>query len=239
MAQYGDLLHNTPNSSKGIIWPYNCQTSFVWNATFLATNTRVPKDKWQEYELPLPPANLSCRWWESQKSMPFFLRWTLHSTSRGRYSCPRPISFKDIKEVVRKDWERNSAFLNECLLCRVWWSAFHVGHLICSSSCLFEVGGIIMILKMKTLSLREGKWLPPLSPVGEPGFSFGSGWLPSSYPFHSTLCFQRWTHPRAHYVRSSEILSQVDVIHKSLFWHEMLLFKSLEIWNQPTDQLIN
>lgn len=146
---------------------------------------------------------------------------------------------RTINREIRRDRGRKSTFLDACALCRMQWSAFCVDPLICSSLRPFEVGGIVPVLKMKTLSLRGGKWLSQLSLVGSQDSYLGLD--DSQVPALSAArCVsQRWTHPWAHYIFSSEILSQIDNIHESFFWHEMLLFKSLEMWNQLTDQLIN
>lgn len=104
--------------------------------------------------------------------------------------------------------------------------AFCVGHLSWSSQHHFEVGSIILILKMKRLRYREGKRLAQLHPMVKSWFLFRSGWLPGPCSFPFTLCFpgveQSWTH----YICPSETLSQIAMIHKKFFGHEKLLTKS-------------
>lgn len=169
---------------------------------------------------------------------PFFLRWTPHSTSRGRYSCPHPISFKDIEEVVRKDWERScfpkwvsvvpdamvgfSCRSSHLFLILPLWGWWHHSDFKdedtepqrrkMTSSTFPGWGARILIWVWMTPKL-----LPfPLHPV-----------FPEVDPSTSTLRQLIWDpFPNRRYPQKF-----------ILTW--MLLFKSLEVWNQPTDQLIN
>lgn len=117
-------------------------------------------------------------------------------------------------------------------MCQAWCLAFCVDDLIWSSQHDSEGGCLILTLKMERLKFREGKWLAWLPPVAEPGFSFRRGWLPGPCSSCYTL-FPRGGAIREYHLLIWDLL-QIAIIQESFLWHEMLVFKYLEIWSQPT-----
>lgn len=100
----------------------------------------------------------------------------------------------------------------------------------------FELDGIILILKMKT-EVQRREEVCSAFPRGEATVLTQVCMTPRFLHFHFTPCSpwvgQLWKH----YICSSDLLSQIAIIHERSFRLEKLLVKSLEIWNQLTQCL--
>ena len=114
--------------------------------------------------------------------------------------------------------------------------AFCTDHLSWFSQYHFEADGIILILKMKTEVQRRGK-TGSASPGGEAMVLIQVWTTPRFLHFPFTLCFPWVEQLWKPYICSSEILSQIAIIHAGSFRLEKLLVKSLEIWNRLTQSL--